>query len=83
MRTWLGLWLTSLVVVAVLASGLTTRAQMGPLLRSQEPRIVSGEDVGFKVEGVDWNGRPIGTLVIRVDGKWLETGVEMDVRPLR
>lgn len=40
-----------------------------------EPRIVSGDDVGFRVEGVDGNGRPVGQWVVRVNGKWLETTV--------
>jgi hypothetical protein len=49
-----------------------------------EPRIVSGPDLGFRVEA-DQKGTPIGKLVIRVDGKWIEARVAAvpGVRPVR
>lgn len=59
-------WLASLFVVGTLASGQAF--QFSPL---PEPIVVSGEDVGFRVEG--WLGAAAaGRLVVRVDGRWVE-----------
>lgn len=35
------------------------------------PTIVSGDDIGFRVEG-HRGGIAIGTLMVKVDGKWVE-----------
>jgi hypothetical protein len=35
-------------------------------------RIVSGSDVGFRVEGKDVAGRPMGRWMVRIDGQWVE-----------
>jgi hypothetical protein len=35
------------------------------------PRVMSGEDLGFRVEGM-YGEQPAGTVVIRVNGKWVE-----------
>ncbi|PYR48030.1 MAG: hypothetical protein DMF89_17375 [Acidobacteria bacterium] len=83
MRKWLALWLGSLVLVAVVTSGLTVlahqsgRAQVptprdGPAYPLTPPRIVSGADIGFKVEGLDIRGNPTGTWLLRLDGVWFE-----------
>jgi hypothetical protein len=48
--------------------------------RQAEPRILSGGDVGFRVEGTDFNGRPTGTWVVRWNGQWVELG--MGMRPV-
>jgi hypothetical protein len=68
MRRGLVCWsVVSLVVVAVLASALAF-AQAKP-----EPRVLSGSDIGFRIEGMNRAGLPMGTLVVRIDGKWVET----------
>lgn len=69
-------WLMSLAVVAVVASTLT-RAQS----RLTDARIVSGDDVGFRVEGMDHNGNPAGTFVVRLNGEWVAVGSMPAVRP--
>jgi hypothetical protein len=62
------LWLASLVTVAVVTATITV-AQT----RQTEPRILSGTDIGFRVEGTDVRtGNPMGTLMLRIDGKWVE-----------
>jgi hypothetical protein len=61
------LWFASLVIVAILASSLT-RAQT-----TQVGSILSGSDIGFRVEGRDRSGNPTGTLVVRLNGQWVET----------
>jgi len=55
-------FLTSLV-----AAGLWVSAQVPP----QAPVVISGSDIGFRVEGRRGNV-PIGRLVVRVDGQWVE-----------
>ena len=65
-------WLVSLVAVGVLAS-----AQTRP---SSDTDIVSGNDIGFRLEGSQANG-PRGTLVVRVNGKWVDA--QFAVKPNR
>ena len=59
------LWLTSLFAVNAWARG-----QAEQFVRAAEPTILSGGDVGFRVEGRIGN-EPAGTIVIRVNGKWI------------
>lgn len=53
------------------------------IVRPVPPVVVSGENVGFRIEG-DSNGRPIGTLVVKQDGKWIpvDLGTVRPVRPI-
>ena len=57
-------WLFSLVAIASIA-------QSGSTTPDREPTVISGKDIGFRVERFD-GGRPVGVLVIRVDGQWVE-----------
>lgn len=64
------LWVMSLLMVASVV-----KAQVfEPPRPLPEPRIVSGPDVGFRIEA-DQRGVAVGTLVVRVDGKWIEARV--------
>ncbi len=64
------LWLVSLVATA----GVTASIAMAQT-RPPGPRILSGTDVGFRIEGTDVRtGNPTGTLVVRIDGQWVEVG---------
>jgi len=67
MRRWLVLWLASLVVVAVLVSVLTA-AQTN----QANQRVLSGTDIGFRIDRSDRAGRPVGALVVRINGNWVE-----------
>jgi hypothetical protein len=74
------LWALSLFVVTS-----AVKAQVFEMPRPlPEPRIVSGPDFGFRIEA-DQSGTPIGKLVVRVDGKWIEARVAVvpGVRPVR
>ena len=78
MQRWIVLWLASLAVVAGFTSALM-RAQAPsqvppPYTQTQPPaaRIVSGADIGFRVESSK-DGRAVGTLVVRINGQWVET----------
>ena len=69
MRRLIGFWLLSLVLVATLASIVTAQIQSTP------PRVLSGDDFGFRVDGIDRiTNTPFGQLVIRVKGEWVEVG---------
>jgi hypothetical protein len=69
MQKCLNCALAVVVAVAVFAS-VAMLAQTRLLER--EYRILSGNDVGFRIEGTDAAGRPVGTFMVRVDGKWVE-----------
>jgi hypothetical protein len=43
--------------------------------------VLSGSDLGFRVEGRR-GATPTGTLVVRVDGKWVEAELSSRVRVL-
>jgi hypothetical protein len=74
------LWALSLVAVGAISS--LAQAQ-GPGQRpglqfnfflTESPTVVSGNDVGFRIERTQ-DGILIGRLVVRVDGRWVDTGV--------
>jgi hypothetical protein len=58
------IWVASLVAVAALARA---QVRMTPL---PSPVVLSGSDIGFRLEG-RIGSTPAGTLVIRVNGKWV------------
>ena len=73
------LWLFSLVAVAVVTASIAT-AQSPQTV----PRILSGTDIGFRIEGTDVRtGNPTGTLVVRIDGRWIEISPAGGVRLLK
>lgn len=67
-----------LVVGGLLAAtvGWATAQTFGqggrPLQPVQNPVVLSGNDVGFRVEAYDGT-TPVGKLVVKVDGQWVET----------
>ena len=76
-------WTLSLVAVAVITSKLTAQAGLPtpdrPLI-TEGTTILSGSDVGFRVERTQ-EGVPVGTLVVRVNGRWVEPATR--AAPLR
>ena len=69
------LWVASLVLVAM---GTLTFAQN----RLPQPQMLSGNDIGFRVEQTDINGKAMGTWMVRFNGVWVEIN-PMAVRPLK
>ena len=63
---WIAAWVISLVAVG----GLVASAQRLTI----SPTLVSGDDIGFRIERTA-EGLPIGKLVIRVDGRWVDVAV--------
>jgi hypothetical protein len=71
-------WVVSLVAAGMLghAAGQQSAAK---------PAIVSGDDIGFRITGMTNDGRRQGTLVVRVNGGWVDVELkpEMAIRPVR
>jgi hypothetical protein len=61
-----------LVLTIALASGLLLAQTR--LLAPNDYYILSGSDIGFRVEGTDTNGRPAGRVMLRINGRWVEAG---------
>jgi hypothetical protein len=78
------LWLASLAAVAVTAGAQVPQPAPKPRVESDArvaQNVISGSDIGFRIEG--WQGsKPIGTLVVRVDGQWVEPGGARRVMPV-
>ena len=36
------------------------------------PKVMTGADIGFRVEGIRGGTTPVGTLVVKVNGEWVE-----------
>jgi hypothetical protein len=73
------LWALSLVAVGAISSlAQAQRPSQPPGLQfnvlTESPTVVSGNDVGFRIERTQ-DGILIGRLVVRVDGRWVDTGV--------
>jgi len=67
------LWALSLVVVGVMSSSAQpARGRPGVNLVTESPAVVSGNDIGFRLERTQ-NGIAVGRIVVRVDGRWVDT----------
>ena len=66
------LWIASLVVAA----------QWGVRAQSGTPMVLSGSDVGFKVDGQGPTGRPYGSFVVRINGgDWVPVDTSPRMNP--
>ena len=75
-----------LIVSLVLAfctfsAGVAVGAAQAVQVQRVPPKVMSGEDFGFRVEGRRGD-TPVGTLVIRVNGEWMEAQFAAAVRPV-
>jgi hypothetical protein len=67
------LWALSLAVVGVVSSSAQPqRGRPGVDLLTVSPSVVSGSDIGFRLERTQ-DGIAVGRIVIRVDGRWVDT----------
>ena len=72
------LWAASLIG----SIGITAYAQrtIGPA--GKQPEVVSGSDVGFRIDR--YNGEtPVGELVVKRDGKWVAVQFGASAKPAR
>ena len=64
------LWpVVSLALALALGAVALAQPRSGP--PALEPNVVSGADIGFRIDGFDGR-QPIGTLVVKVNGRWVE-----------
>ena len=71
MRFWIRSFTGILLVGIALAAARLAPAQMPP---AQAPTIISGSDVGFRVDATATRqrGKLAGIWVVRVNGEWVE-----------
>jgi hypothetical protein len=82
MRKTLALAGIAVAVGTALASCPDLIAQFARPAPSGQARIVTGEDIGFRVEGVDpRSGAPTGTWMLRVNGDWVAIGSTSMIKP--
>ena len=72
-----GFWLVSLLAVGSLA-----RAQSFGFAPAREPFVLSGSDVGIRIDGMVGE-KPVGTMVVRWKGQWVEVGDAPSVRRIQ
>ena len=72
-------WVFVIVLIACAAAWSYAQSlQVTPVT----PTVLSGADFGFRVEG-NRAGTPIGTLVIKMNGQWVEAEIGGDGRTKR
>jgi hypothetical protein len=67
-RTWVLVVLSAAVVIACAAIGY---AQARPHPRPAPSLVLSGSDIGFRVEGRKGTA-VVGHFVVRIDGRWVD-----------
>lgn len=67
------IWIASVFAVASLAAG-----QLRNEVPVASPSVISGADIGFRIEA-NRGQTPVGRLVIRVNGQWVEPDWTMKV----
>jgi hypothetical protein len=70
-RKRLGLAIVLVTSVVVAGTMARTQGQIQPPVQPLTPTVISGADLGFRVDGRK-GSTPIGTLVVRVNGQWIE-----------
>ncbi len=79
MKRLVVVWAASLVLVAMATFAFAQTFAQGS--RLPEPQMLSGNDIGFRVDGTDIGGKPTGVFVVRFNGNWVELGRSVSVRP--
>ena len=73
LRMRVGLFVLICVGIVGAAIGLRGQAQAPPSPQASDERIISGADLGFRLEGRDrWGIK--GTLMVRINGQWVPVG---------
>jgi hypothetical protein len=79
MRTRRLVWAFVVVLIACAAAwGYAQSLQVTPVT----PTVLSGADFGFRVAG-NRAGTPVGTLVIKMNGQWVEAEIGGNGQPKR
>lgn len=89
MRKWIGVSVIS--ALALVGGGVWAHAQEqvlpGPRVAppgpvQPPPQIISGADFGFRVDSVAPDGTPVGRIVVRQKGQWVEVTLSGGLRRL-
>ena len=67
------LLVVALSIVCLALAWQTTAAQV-IAVKPVPPRVMTGGDVGFRVEGLRGD-TPVGRLVVRVNGRWVDAEI--------
>ena len=70
-------WVLSVIIVAAIAHGQTPAQRSG----RADPSIISGSDLGFRVER-QRGDHVTGTFVVRINGNWWDVAPSMTLKPL-
>jgi hypothetical protein len=70
------LWALSMVAAVTIAM-----AQAPEAIPTTAPIVVSGDDVGFRIEG-QRGQTPVGKIVVRIEGQWVEAELSRLGKPL-
>ncbi len=66
---WKSAAAAALLVFLIVAATAWVTAQAVAITKVP-PKVMTGSDVGFRVEGIRGN-TPVGTLVVKVNGEWV------------
>jgi hypothetical protein len=85
MRKMIGLWVGSLLLAGVAGAALTAQGQrmQETIVRQPNWPVLSGSDIGYRIESYTSKGEPIGRLVVRIDGEWVEPHGAPSIRTLK
>jgi hypothetical protein len=68
------------VLTSLLGAGAGSAGVAVAAVQSNEPRVLAGSDLGFRVDGMTKDGAPIGAIVVRIDGKWVSPQFQSGLR---
>lgn len=73
-----------ILVIALVTARSSAQVPVPPaVVPVPTPTVISGNDIGFRVEGLRGRTTPVGRLVIRVNGQWVEPELSEPVQPRR
>jgi len=90
MRKWIGI--AAIWAMTIVGTGFWAHAQSNPRVLpaprpapnndNEIPTIISGNDIGFRLDGWNKDGTPVGRIVVHQEGKWVDVTLSGRVRPL-
>ena len=74
----------SLLAITLVAARSWAQVPVPPaVVPVPTPTVISGNDIGFRVEGLRGRATPVGRLVIRVNGQWVAPELSEPIQPRR
>jgi hypothetical protein len=74
--------LIAALAVLVIIVAATWAAAQTVFVEKVTPTVVSGENVGFRVEGLRGGSTPVGRIVVRINGQWVTAELASGPLPL-